>query len=139
MNLAQIANQQHQYLRRREDTDRESRFRIQRSIPKIAAENGQKLLEELEVFEEAFAKTNPTTTKEWCMAFDEALVGSAKAWKDYVILADLGRTLYERAMGVRATQEDYANYYRYVRVELFKKTGLNYENPGEATRRNGRI
>ena len=110
MALTQITADQQRYLRRREDTERESRFRIQRTIPKISADNGQSLLEELEAFEEAFDKTNPTSTKEWCMAFEEALVGTAKQWKQFIILGGVGRDFYERAMNVGAQEEDYANY-----------------------------
>ena len=116
--LTSIAARQDEYLRRRQDAERDSRFRIQRIIPKVSAENGQKLLEDIMAFEEAFLKTNPSTSKEWALAFDEALVDRAKHWRDFIILTDPGRNFYERMVRVNGTEDDHANYYRYIRTCL---------------------
>ena len=55
------------YLTKRSGADRDHRFRIQRNIPKITGSDPKKLLDELEEFEEAFIKTEPSSSKE-CLA-----------------------------------------------------------------------
>ena len=76
--MTQLSADHEYYLRKRTDHDRDQRFNVKRTIPKIGAEGPQELLEEFESFEETFARTNPTSAREWAITLDEALVGKAK-------------------------------------------------------------
>jgi hypothetical protein len=58
-----LQRQQVDYFRHRRDGDREARFKISRNIPKITSESGP-ALDELDAFEEAFAKANPQSMKD---------------------------------------------------------------------------
>ena len=49
--------------RRRQDIEREKRFNVGRVIPKIQAETGTQLLDEIDEFETEFVKANPGTLK----------------------------------------------------------------------------
>jgi hypothetical protein len=65
--ISQTQRQQVDYFRYRRDGDRETRFKISRNIPKITSESGPVLMNELDAFEEAFAKSNPQSFKDWAM------------------------------------------------------------------------
>jgi len=133
--ITRLQRQQVEYFRHRRDGDREARFKISRNIPKITSECGEALMRELDAFEEAFAKANPQSHKDWAMTLEDALEGKAKAWRDFVILQDPGRRLYQATMVAGATDLDYGNYYRYIRAELFKRANVHLDDPGEASRK----
>ena len=76
--MSDVQRQQAEYLRQRQDGDREARFKIHRNIPQITAEGAGSLLDEFAAFEEAFGRANPQTGKEWAMTLDDALEGKAK-------------------------------------------------------------
>ena len=115
--------------------DREQRFKIRRDIPKISAETGQRLLDEFDEFEEVFVKTDPRRARDWALALEEALVGRAKSTRDFAILHNPGRQLYEAIMERDAPDPAYADYYRFIRAKLLEATGLHEENPGESVRK----
>ena len=106
-----------------------------RTIPKITEESGPVLLDEIDEFEKEFAKTNPKSMRDWAVALDEAVIGKAKTWRDYVILHQPGKALYDALLRDDAVAGDYGAYYRYVRAELFQRCGLEHENPGESSKR----
>ena len=132
--LTDIAESQDQYIRRKQDADRDTRFKINRVIPKITAETGTKLLDELDDFEVTFARTYPRSAKEWALTLDDSLTGKAQTWRDFVILTYPGRDFFDRMQSPLATTEDFSNYYRFIRGELMSRSGLDKENPGEATK-----
>ena len=74
--LTQLVANQQGYLSDRRVQDRESRFKIQRTIPKVSADRPEEVLKEYEEFEKAFHRTQPRTGKEWGQAFDESLIGT---------------------------------------------------------------
>ena len=76
--MGEVQRQQAEYLRQRRDGDREARFKIHRSIPKITADGATSLLDEFDAFEAAFTRANPQTGKEWAMTLDDALEGEGK-------------------------------------------------------------
>jgi len=133
--IGNVQRQQVEYFRHRRDGDREARFKITRNIPKITAEGPTTLLDEFDDFEATFAKTNPQSSKDWAITLDDALAGKAKTWRDYIILTDPGRRIHQATLVAGATDNDYMAYYRYIRGELFLRAGLQYENPGEATKK----
>jgi hypothetical protein len=133
--IAQIQRQQVDYFQQRRDGDREARFNISRSIPKITSESGALLMKELDAFEDAFAKTNPRSWKDWTITLEDALEGKAKAWRDFVILTEPGGRIHQATVVAGATDVDYGNYYRYIRGEMFKRANVQYEDPGEASRK----
>ena len=114
--LTQLVANQQGYLTERRVQDRENRFRIQRTIPKISADRPDELLKEYEEFEKAFRRTQPRTGKEWGQAFEESLIGMAAEWRDFVILYSPGKEIYEAALSYNASDVDWVNYYRYMRV-----------------------
>ena len=122
--LAENQKVQADYLRQKKDGNREQRFKIHRNIPKITAEGATSLLDEFDDFETAFTRTNPPESKDWAMTLDDALEGTAKAWRDYIILTEPGKTIYAATLMPNATNTDYITYYRYVRGELFSRAGL---------------
>ena len=61
--LTQLVANQQTYLTDRRVQDRETRFKIQRTIPKISADKPEELLKEYEEFEKAFRRTQPRTGK----------------------------------------------------------------------------
>ena len=69
------------------------------------------------------------------MTLDDALEGKAQAWRDFVILQEPGRRLHQATMVAGAIDDDYGNYYRYIRAELFKRANVHLEDPGEASRK----
>ena len=133
--LVESQKVQSDYMRQKRDGDREQRFKIHRNIPKITADGATGLLDEFDEFETAFTKTNPTGPKDWAMTLDDALEGTAKSWRDYIILTDPGKTLYKATLAPAAKDTDCTLYYRYIRGELFRRAGLDYENPGEETKK----
>ena len=82
--LARIQEMQQQNDQRRSIKDREDRFKITRSIPKINGADARTILEEFEAFEEEVIKTEPTTAKQWYQALEDALDGPARTWRDHV-------------------------------------------------------
>jgi hypothetical protein len=133
--MGDVQRQQTEYLRQRRDGEREARFKINRNIPKITAEGAAGLLDEFDAFETTFARTNLQSAKDWAITLDDALEGKAKSWRDYCVLCDPGRRIHEATLVVGATANDYMTYYRYIRGELFARASLQYENPGEATKK----
>ena len=115
--------------------DREKRFNLSRTIPKIAAETTGQFLEEIDNFEREYARTTPAGIKDWVLALEDALTGRAKAWRDLVILTNPGKELYEATLRPNPSPNDFGDYYRYIRSELFHRCGLEYEMPGEGTKR----
>ena len=111
--------------------DRDSRFKIQRTIPKITADDSYMLLEEYDDFEEAFIRTNPSNARDWCMALEEALIHKAKSWKDMAIMLPPGDGLYRQVMDPSCPNHYAEAYYRFIRAEIFERAGLRHENPGE--------
>ena len=91
-----VSEQNTRYFQGRAAADSEQRFKIKRDIPKISADSGRLLLDEFDEFEEVFSKTDPRSAKEWALTLDEALTGTAKRGRDFEILMDPGRGLYER-------------------------------------------
>jgi hypothetical protein len=69
------------------------------------------------------------------MTLDDALEGKAKSWRDFVILNEPGRSVHQATMVAGAIDEDYGNYYRYIRAEMFKRANVHLEDPGEASRK----
>ena len=110
--LVRVQQQQAEYIHRRQDVDRESRFKVHRSIPKITADGASSLLEEFTHFEQTFQRTNPRHAKEWVITLEDALDGAAKTWRGFIILTPPGRDLYEATCLPGATQQDYITYYR---------------------------
>ena len=108
--VIQVQGGNQRYFDNRAVTDREARFRIRRDIPKISAENGDKLLLEFDEFEEVFARTDPRHAKDWAMTLDEALTGRAKVLRDHEILNPPGRDIYEATVPPNAPDEAYAQY-----------------------------
>ena len=94
--MARFIQRQNEFQTRKQEIERDRRFNLNRTIPKIGAETAAKFLEEIEVFEKEYAKTNPSGIKEWCMGLDDALYGRAKNWRDMVILTQPGKDIYER-------------------------------------------
>jgi hypothetical protein len=133
--MGDVQRQQVEYLCQRRDGEREARFKITRNIPKITAEGGTNLLDEFDLFESTFAKTNPQSAKDWAITLDDALDGKAKSWRDYCVLCDPGRTFHQATLVVGATENHYRNYYQYIRGELLALAGLEHENPGESTKK----
>ena len=110
LRMTEAAEAQARFLDRRQDVERETRFKVSRNIPKITAENPMLLLDEFDAFEKAFEKTNPRSVKEWAITLDDALDGRAKTWRDYVILVDPGRLFYQRTLAAGARDADYQAY-----------------------------
>ena len=52
-----------------------------------------------------------------------------------MILYSPGKEIYNAALNFDASDEDWTNFYRYLRVELMVRTGLVNENPGEQVKR----
>ena len=71
--FTEAAEKQANFLERRQDVERETRFKVNRNIPKVTAEEPMQLLDEFDAFEKAFEKTNPRTVKEWALTLDDAL------------------------------------------------------------------
>ena len=107
-------------------------------IPKITAENANVFLVEIEDFEREYARSNPRSVRDWVVTLEDALAGRAKDWKSMVILTEPGKSLYGRTLVPGAQDRDFANYYRYIRAELFHLCGLQYEVPGEGTKKKWR-
>ena len=61
--------------KRRQDIERDKRFSVGRIIPKITAESGVLLLDEMDEFEKEFAKANLNSMKDWCRALEDSLIG----------------------------------------------------------------
>ena len=70
--LTQMSTEQTRYTRGRRDQDRETRFRIQRTIPTISADTGTTLLDEFDSFEEIYGRTNPSSPKDWVLSLEDA-------------------------------------------------------------------
>ena len=70
--------QQLTYYQQRRDGDREARFKIHRTIPKITAENPMTLIDEFDDFETKITQTSPPSAKDWAITLDDALEGRAK-------------------------------------------------------------
>ena len=62
-------------------------------------------------------------------------MGPRRSGGTYVILNMPGRALHDEILKPGATAEAYGAYYRYIRAELFQKCGLEYEQPGEHSKR----
>ena len=122
---------QQQNDQRRSVREREERFKITRSIPKITASSAHTVLEELEAFEEEVIKTEPSSAKQWYQALEDALDGPALAWRNFVTLTDPGRSLLAIVNTSTAANSDFAKYYRFIRGALFERVGLRYKYPGE--------
>ena len=69
------------------------------------------------------------------MTLDDALEGKAKSWRNFCITTDPGRTIHAATLVAGATSQDFMTYYRYIRGQLFVRAGLQYENPGELTKK----
>ena len=104
-------------------------------IPKIAGEDPASLLRKYDEFQEAFQKTFPSAPRDWCVAIEESLLGKAKAWKDYAALKPPGSDLYRQAIMPDCPDNVAEEYYRFVRAALFNRAGLQYENPGEISKK----
>ena len=91
--LTRAAELQQENDKRRGTMEREARFKITRTIPKITAQSATTLLEELEAFEEEVIKTEPASAKQWYQALEDALDGPARGWRDFVTLTGSGRDL----------------------------------------------
>ena len=121
--------------RRRQDIERDKRFSVGRVIPKIQAESPVDLLNEVDDFETEFAKANLNSLKDWARALDDSLIGRAKQWRNFVIMSGPGKEIYEATLIPGAPQDVFGQYYRYIRAELLQRCGLEYEQPGEASKR----
>ena len=134
MQMTRVSQVQSDYFERQQDQNRETRLKIKRGIPKIQCETPTGLILEYDAFEEAIYRFNPKGYKDWALALDDSLENNALSCRDYVILTEPGKSMYEKLRRPDAVEEDYLNYYRYIRGKLFERVGLRYENPGEFTR-----
>ena len=91
--VAEAFAEQASYYNRREHQDREKRFNTGKVIPKITAADAQTTLDEFTAFEEEFVKTSPGNSKAWLAMLNDALVGEAKTWKNFVIVTEPGKSL----------------------------------------------
>ena len=64
--------------------------------------------------------------------FDAALEEGAKEWVDGVMLTEPGLTLRGRTLVQGSPDWCWDELYRFARVELFRRVGLQYESPGDA-------
>ena len=133
--MVQVLQGQARHQDRRSDIDRDKHFNLSRTIPKITANSASQLLEEMEEFETEYYKTNPRNIKDWVLGLNDALEGRAKQWRDFAILQEPGRGLYEATLRNDATAQQLSDFYRYIRAELFHLCGLRYEVPGESTKK----
>jgi len=133
--LTELAEQNVHFQRNRDVIQQEQRFTIKRRIMKITAASATSLMDEVQNFEEEFRRTRLAKARDWVMALEEALEGKAREWRDYVILTNPGLALWRSVQAERPTDQDYMVYYRSSRGELFARCGLQYENPGEHTKK----
>ena len=68
-------------------------------------------------------------------ALEDALTGSALQWKNYIILTNPGKFYYQNIRKKDATDEEYKDYYRFIRAELMTRAGVHLTNPGEHVKR----
>ena len=108
------------------------RFQKFKNIPEInQVEIGRLLVEQLDSFELAVMDTRPKSNEEWARLLDESLTGSAKGWRDFTIVNHPGKYYYQRTVRRGVTDEDFQDYYRYLRAELILRAGVHLTNPGE--------
>ena len=90
----------------RRSMNRERRFGMKREIPKAAATGVLELVDELGNFETEFLKTTPQGGKDWAHAFDEALAGRAKTWRDAEALYLPGSIYYGNCIRPECTDQE---------------------------------
>ena len=116
------------------EREMDGRLKLDQRLSSIGGENEVVLVDELEAFEKQMSRANVGTWKQWYRYFEQAVVGRARAWVEEQVIAGHARVLYLTAMGPGARDGSRADLYRYMRGELLKRVGVQYEEPGEMAR-----
>ena len=116
------------------EREMDGRLKLDQRLASIGGEDEVVLVDELEAFEKQMSRANVTTWKQWYRYFEQAVVGRARAWAEEQLAAGQARLLYLGAMEPGALDSAWATLYRFMRGELLKRVGVQYEEPGEMAR-----
>ena len=116
------------------EREMDGRLKLDQRLASIGGEDEVVLVDELEAFEKQMSRANVTTWKQWYRYFEQAVVGRARAWVEEQLAAGQARLLYLGAMEPGALDSAWATLYRFMRGELLKRVGVQYEEPGEMAR-----
>ena len=116
------------------EREMDGRLKLDQRLASIGGEDEVVLVDELEAFEKQMSRANVTTWKQWYRYFEQAVVGRARAWVEEQLAAGQARLLYLGAMEPGALDSAWATLYFFMRGELLKRVGVQYEEPGEMTR-----
>lgn len=116
---------------RRERGRLDTRLKLEQKIVRIKGTNPETILEEIEAFEEQMRKNEVDDLRMVWRYFDLALEEGAKDWIEGVMLTEPGLTLRARTLVPNAPEQAWADLYRFARVELYRRVGLQYESPGD--------
>ena len=116
------------------EREMDGRLKLDQRLASIGGEDEVILVDELEAFEKQMSRANVTTWKQWYRYFEQAVVGRARAWVEEQLAAGHARLLYLGAMEPGALDSAWATLYRFMRGELLKRVGVQYEEPGEMAR-----
>ncbi|MCP4242379.1 MAG: hypothetical protein GY772_17630, partial [bacterium] len=85
-------------------------------------------------FELQMERMQVTTFREWYQCFDRALDGKARNWVEEQLLAGIGQNLFLEAQRNEQVDGCWQNLYYFMRSQLLRRVGVQYEAPGQIAR-----